>query len=253
MSWARRRRALYLTIIFGILAVIVAVPVFMWLYEPATCFDGIQNQTETAVDRGGPCALLDERALIPHAVLWARSFEVRDGVYSAVAYIENPNQSAAVLRAPYRFKLYDANNIIVAEQEGVTFLMPGTITPVFAGPISTGQREVARTFFEFVGPLVWERAVDASQIISVTNKRISGETTRPRISAVVTNTSIYDVSDVRVIAVAFDAAGNAINASETVVPFVSADASEPVVFTWPEGFTRPVARIDVRVVMEPVQ
>src|SRR3989344_7429415 len=91
MSWASRRRTFYILGIVLFFMVTVGIPAAIFLYKPPTCFDGKQNQEETAVDKGGPCLLLDERTLVPHAVVWSRSFEVRDGTYSAVAYIENPN------------------------------------------------------------------------------------------------------------------------------------------------------------------
>src|SRR3989338_3644962 len=77
MSWASQRRTTYLIGVFIFLALIFGVPIYANYYKPASCSDGVQNQGETAPDKGGPCILLDERALAPASILWSRSFEVR--------------------------------------------------------------------------------------------------------------------------------------------------------------------------------
>lgn len=252
MQWAARRRTLYLSAVFIFLAVVIGVPLALWLYDPATCSDGVQNQGETMPDKGGPCALLDERSLIPHSVEWSRSFPVRGGAYNAVAYIENPNDEAGVRSANYRFRLYDTENVIIAEKEGSTFIMPGEVTPVFDGPFSTGERRVARTYFEFSAPLVWERMNGTSRDIRVLNERMEQMESAPRISGVAENTSVIDRKNVTFIAVVFDAAGNALAASRTLVEHLPARERRDIVFTWPESFERPAARVDITVVSAPI-
>lgn len=245
MSWASRRRFLYLTGVILFFAVVLGVPFAMWWYEPARCDDGTMNGGETAVDRGGPCRLLDERALVPHAIQWARAFPVRDGTWSAVAYVENPNDAGGVIDVPYRFKLYDDRNILVAEQEGSSYIMPGAVTPIFVGGIDTGNRIVARTYFEFAAPLVWERMKDTSRVIDVTGKTTVDETTTPRLTALVHNTSVVDAKDVQFVAIVYDSSGNAIAASRTEIPRLTADQIREIIFTWPDPFVSAVGRLDV--------
>lgn len=245
MTWASRRRALYLTGVTAFFAVVLGVPFAIWWYQPADCTDGKMNGGETAVDRGGPCPLLDERTLIPHAIQWARAFAVRDGTWSAVAYVENPNDEGGVMEVPYRFKLYDDRNIIVAEREGSTYIMPGAVTPIFVGGIDTGNRTVARTYFEFASPLVWERSSDTSRVIDVTGKTTADEQTTPRLTAIVHNISVVDAKDVQFVAIVYDPSGNAIAASRTEIPRLSADEKREVIFTWPDPFVSAVGRLDV--------
>ncbi len=251
MSWASRRRSLYLLILFLLIAFPTAVGVVFWLYEAPTCFDGVLNQGEFSIDKGGPCQLLDERQLIPYAIMWARPFTVREGVASAAAYIENPNQNAGVQRARYRFRLYDEKNVLVAEKEGETAIMPGVVTPVFEGTLPTGSRTAARAFFEFTEPLVWERLNDTSVLMRVRNKLLSGEDTEPRVAVDITNTSSKDAMDVVFVATLFDSAGNAFASSETVVPLLIGKETVAVVFTWPRPLNRRAARIDVLPVLPP--
>ncbi|PIR82734.1 hypothetical protein COU20_00970 [Candidatus Kaiserbacteria bacterium CG10_big_fil_rev_8_21_14_0_10_59_10] len=256
MTWASRRRALYLAVIGGVLFLIAGIPLLVWLYKPPTCFDGRQNQGETAVDKGGPCAVLDERTLIPHSVQWSRAFPVRSGsisagAHNAVAYIENPNGEAAVMYAPYAFRLYDPNNVLVAEREGIAFIMPGSITPIFEAGIPTGGRSLTRTFFEFTAPLVWERATDMAREIAILGKQARDPSTAPRVTAIAENTSVADARNVQFVAVVFNPAGNAFAASETVLPLLAAGERRELVFTWPEAFREMVGRIDIFPVRPP--
>lgn len=252
MSWASRRRTLYLSGVLLFFLVVIGIPLAVYLYRPATCTDGVQNQEETSIDRGGPCPLLDEKSLSPHSILWARAFRVRDGSYNAVAYIQNPNDGAGVLSAPYRFGLYDENNVLVAETTGSTFIMPLSITPVFAGTIDTGNRVVARTYFEFTGPLTWQRLTNTTSAVTIRNKEIGDIATAPRASATATNVSVADVKDISFTAVAFDPAGNAFAASLTTAPRLAPKESTQIVFTWPEPFIYPVGRLDILTTLPPV-
>ncbi len=259
MSWASRRRTLYVSGIALFLLLVFGIPVALWLYDPPSCADGVQNQGETSPDHGGPCPLLDGGALIPYSIQWTRAFAVRntgeaaEGMHNAVAYLENPNEVAGVAAAPYRIRLYDSGNVLVAERTGTTFIMPGSITPVFEGAIVTGNRSVARAFFEFTAPLVWEKLVDTARVITVNGKQASDTATMPRITAVAENTSVTDAKDVKFVAVVFNPASNAFAASQTIIPFIGAGERANLVFSWPEPFTEPVGRIDIIPVHAPAR
>ena len=257
MSWASRRRFLY---IFGLLLVvgtITIIPLWIHFYEPGDCFDKKQNNAETDIDKGGDCRLLDERVLLPVTTVWARAMAVRlpgqeQGTFSAVAYVENPNVNAGVMQAPYRFKLYDANNVLVAEVEGITSIMPGTVTPVFEGGINTGHRKAARVFFEFTAPLVWQRLYDATEPITVPTKEVVNADKEPRLNAVIKNDSVVDLRQTQFVAIIFDTTGNAFAGSATEVQFLERGKQQAVAFTWPDPFLYLPGRIDVLPVLKPL-
>jgi hypothetical protein len=232
--------------------VVIGGPLSYWYFSiPPTCSDGIQNQDETAIDRGGPCLVLDERALQPQATLWTRSFRVRDGSYNAAAYVYNPNAEAGVERAHYRFGLYDAENILVAEREGTTFIVPGAVTPILESRIDTGNRIVSHTYFEFTNTFIWERMTNTALVLAVNNKEISNAEVMPRLSANVENRSVADVINPSFIAVIFDPAGNAFAASATALPRIAPGATAPIVFSWHDPFLVQVGRIDVMPLVAP--
>ncbi len=195
--------------------------------------------------------MLDPRYLQSQAILWARSFRVRDGTYTAVASVQNSNQNAGVARAHYRFSLYDTQNILVAEREGDTFIMPGAVTPILGSRIDAGNRIVAHTFFEFTGPLTWERMNNTATVLAVDNKQFTDTDTTPRLSADAHNNAVADVIAPAFIAIIYDPAGNAFAASETQVDRLAAGASAQVVFTWPEPFATQVGRVDIIPIVPP--
>lgn len=255
MSWASRRRSAYLVGVILFFLIVIGGPVLYWyLTIPATCFDGIQNQGETAIDKGGSCVILDERYLQPYVVMWARSFPVRTGIFTAVAYIQNPNPSAGVALAHYHMGLYDSDNALIAERTGTVFIMPGGITPVIETGLDAGNRQVVHTRFEITDAfLVWRRSVNPSASIKINNQSVSGESASPRVDALATNGSLDTLRNVRFVAVLFDAAGNAFAASATSLAQLNPQTSSSIVFTWPLAFPVPVGRIDIIPLLPPIQ
>lgn len=255
MSWASRRRFIYLSGVILFFIIIIGGPItYKILSIKPTCFDGRQNQGETAPDKGGPCLIVDERFITPYAVMWARSFPVRPGSYTAVAYISNPNPGAGVRAAHYRFGLYDSQNILIAERVGTTFIMPGSITPVLEGAIDTGNREVVHTYLQITDQnLTWERMMSPATQIKISNQQISDSPVGPRIDARATNSALDTLRNISFIATVFDPVGNAFAASATAVPSLASDASTIIAFTWPSAFAASVGRIDIIPVLPPVE
>ncbi len=252
MSWATRKRASYGFGVFLFFLITIGGPIGYWYFTiPPTCSDKIQNQGETSPDHGGPCLLLDVNALSPAPVLWARSFSVRDGSFNAIAYIQNQNVYAGVKRVSYRFSLYDTLNVLVAEREGSTFIMPGGITPVLEGGIQTGNRLAVRTYFELTAKPVWERMQDRSHIVIVNDKEMVDTATAPRLTATAFNSSVKDMTNVILIATIFDQAGNAFATSQTKISKLRAGEKQAVTFTWPDPFTVTVGRIDIIPLVQP--
>lgn len=253
MSWASRRRAAYATGVFLFFAVLIGTPLAYWILTiPPTCTDGKRNQGETAPDRGGPCPLVDTARLTPTSVLWARSFKVRDGSYNAMAYLQNPNSEAGVRSVRYRFGLYDDRNVLVAEREGETFVMPGAVTPIFQGGIDTGNRIVARTYLEFLEPLVWERLDDPAESILINDKEITDTLSLPRVTATARNESVAKLENLTFMVTIFDPAGNAFAASQTAMPVLLGGEKRELVFTWPDPFRITAGRIDIIPLAKPV-
>ena len=247
-----KRRVLYVLGVVIFFAIVISVPLAIILHKAPTCFDGVMNQGETKIDRGGPCVLLDADQITPNAVLLARSFRVRDGTYAGIAYIENPNSTAGVASVKYRMALYDSENVLVAERFGTTPIMPGGITPVFEGGIDTGNRLAVHTIFEFLEQPVWQRMRNVAADVAITRDPVVDQTVMPRLNAKAENTSVADILNLTFVAVLFDPAGNAFAASQTALDRLNASEKKDIVFTWPSPFDTTVGRIDIFPIHTPV-
>jgi len=252
MSWASRRRTQYAAGVALFLFIVIGGPVIFYIAsKPPTCFDGARNQGETAVDKGGPCLVVDENALSPVGVVWARSFRVREGSYNAVALIQNPNPGVGSRSVSYRFSLYDERNLLITEHDGSAVLMPGKVTPVFEGAVETGNRVVAHTIFDILETPTWERLEDTSLSLAISNVNLTGAGQEPRVTAEVRNESVSPVGEIVFTALVFDPAGNAFAASQTALTELQAGARAELIFTWPTPFRVPVGRVQVLPRTEP--
>jgi hypothetical protein len=237
MSWALKRQFLYVVILIVLLLIFGFLVTYPSLNRAPSCTDNKQNGTETGVDCGGSCVSACLAQLDPVSVLWARAFRVVPGRYNAVAYLVNHNKNAAVQKINYRFRFADANNIYIGMREGSTFIPPGGNFAVFEPGIDIGNSRPVFTTFEFTETPNWlqvpQAKIDQLKVL-VSNIQLTGETTSPRLSATVKNNSLFTIANMDVIAILYDAGGNAISASSTFLNELAPLQVADINFTWPE-------------------
>jgi hypothetical protein len=249
--WAKEHRTKYIFWVSIIGFVSLTTYLFINLYEPATCFDGEQNQGESGIDCGGNCELLCRFQTTPTQTVWARSFKVTDALWSAVAYLENTNSFARAKEAKYRFTLFDKGNNIIAEREGSTYITPGTVLPIYEKRISTNGRTPYRTEFEWIEQFDWYR-IDSHGRVTFQEQQISDITTKPQLQAMLVNNEPYPQRNIEAVAIIYDSEKNAIATSRTFVDVVDARGKRRVIFSWSSPFiTQPerweiIARIPVQ-------
>ncbi len=245
-TWASRRKAIYLGFGFALLFIFILVPTFFFLYEKPTCFDEEKNGDETGVDCGGKCQLLCSFEALEPTILWSRAFKVTDGVYSAVAYIENPNVSSETL-APYVFKLYDSQNKLIGIKENRTYLPKNGVIAIFEPNINTDTQVPARVIFEFTDALQWQKNDVMPPQLALEQSFLTNETSRPRVDATVKNNSREAVENIELVGIVYDDNENAIAASRTFVDRLDIDEQSKVTFTWPKPFatTTEICRVPI--------
>ena len=249
-AWAKRRKTLYATGLLVILLAVLIPVILLWIHEPATCFDGKQNQGETAPDMGGPCKRLDPRFVEPVKILWVRPLRLRAGYYNAVAYIENPNTYAGAKQVSYKMSLFDKDGVLVKTVAGKTDIYPSTVFPVFNGGINTGERDVTQARFDFLTSPAWER-VDKLPMtgLKVQTQNLTKTRHAIRLTARIKNTTIDDKADIYFVATLFDKNGTAIATSRTYVPYIRANKSKEITFTWPNTLSNQPASVDIVPIM----
>jgi len=247
MTWSSRRKLIYASSMIGIVLIVGALVVRHYTIKPATCFDNRKNGDEKGVDCGGGCFSYCSNELAQPKVRWVRSFEVASGVYHAVAYIEHNNANAAVVSAPYTFKLYDANNTLIAEQSGSTYIGVAGRTAIVESLIQTGNATPAITRFAFTAPLQWQKVgPQFAQLVINTDRYMFDNTpTTTRLVTTLQNEGRTGYIDLDTVAILYDKNDNAITALKIVVPSLPSLSSKVVYFTWPFALKEKPSRVEI--------
>jgi hypothetical protein len=258
LAWGERRKYTYLTVLGVIVVALLCWIYFAFFFKAATCADGKQNGTEVGIDCGGSCSLLCVNQTRQPTVAWARSFltvsatsttggveQKVNNTYTAAAYIQNTNLTAGAHNVAYSFQLFDENNQLIIERDGITNLPPLPIIPIIEPSISTGTHTVARTLFSFSELPVWYTIpADALPPIDISNQALA--TDGSRLSLTLENKTTQNISNVTVATVLFDSNGVALAGSKSLIKSLPHKSSQAVTFTWPLGVSG-VVRAEITV------
>jgi len=235
-TWAARRRNVTLFWLSAIGVIGLAVYLLISMYEPPSCFDKKFNQDEVAIDCGGVCARMCSSQIGQLSVAWTSSFEVSQGMWSAFAYIDNPNTEAYAPLSKYRFTLYDRAGEVITEVDGETIISRNPMLPVFEGRIQVGDRVPYRTEFVWLDEeQVWYKEKNFYEVI-VQEQVMKNASTKPEIQATVLNKTPYVITDVEVFVIVYDIHKNAIATSKTYVDSLSPRGKRNITFSWPNPF-----------------
>jgi len=243
-SWSTKRKYTYFFVFIVFVVLAVGLPVFFLTYESPTCSDGKQNGSERGIDCGGSCTRLCPAEFLSPRVLWSYSMNVATGIYNALAYVENPNQSVKAKSLGYSFKLFDERGLLVSERKGKAFIPAGQKFAIFEGGIKTGERIPVKTTFEFNEGVEWERSVQLSGLRTLTIDLEQG--TEPKAEAKVKNESVDRVfSSVDAFIVIYDEKDNRLAFSKTIIETLNPGEITTLYFTWPEAFSGKALRSEV--------
>lgn len=247
MTWARKRQLTILAILLGALLVTGIGVWFLFFRTAPSCMDNTQNGDELGVDCGGSCTYLCS-ALLPNPmpiVKFARTFSPYPGRTDVIAYIDNPNSSAAASSVHYTVEVYDSQNVIIGKREGDLDLPPAITTPLYIPNVVVGDTEVTRAFVTIETASVhWVPALSIPSQVTAENV-ILQEGDSPRVTATLRNKTVDPVSRTAFVATLFDVSGNAVAASGTLIEGIAGKGSTQVIFTWPSAFSTPVARVEI--------
>jgi len=244
MSWRSRKQFIFGGVVLIILVVVIGVPTVLKLRTDPTCFDGKQNGDEKGIDCGGSCEKVCSFEAKEPSVLWARSFEVANGVYNAVAFIENPNRNISAQNVSYTFKLFDSENLLVFERKGLVDIPSATSFVIFEDSIFTGERNPQTTFFEFTKEIEWLSKEVSAPGLKVTQRILEEEET-PKIRATIENASVNNYNNIEAVVVVFDVLDNAIASSRTFIEELEKRSNKEIIFTWPNAFDESPSKIEI--------
>jgi hypothetical protein len=244
--WARKRRTLFFLILLLVVVGIIAAITYSILDAPETCNDGKVNQDETGVDCGGVCTRVCEADTASLRLQWVRAFRVAPGWWSALAYIENANMDMRAVQLPYRMRLYDAANFVIAETEGMVDISNEVLLPVYWGRIFLPQdRTVARATFEWLDEPEWHTIAAPVPQLTTKEQRHTTRNGVPEVRAVLTNEEYVPIENVTVTAIVYNREQNAMAVSQTRLARMEARESRTISFVWQEPFADTVSRIEL--------
>ncbi len=243
--WAFWRRVQYGGGFVGFWAIVGLGLYFMYFTVSPTCFDGIQNNDEQGVDCGGGCVRICAFTVTPPRVVWAESFQIVDGQYNVVAYIENLNRDAGTPELDYTFKLFDRGSLI-AERSGRTYLPPDSLHPIFEGRVlTTDGRVPTETVIELKPADMWLPATVERNQFRVVSHELLGVDSRPRFNVRIENTALERADNVEVVATIFDRSGRPLTASQTSIDNFIGRTERDITFTWPNSIAKSVRSCEV--------
>ena len=248
MTWAAKRRIMYLGALLILFTGLLVRILWPYFHEAPTCTDKKQNGAETGVDCGGMCAIYCPGEAKPISVSWSRSFLVTDGVYNAVAYIENKNQKAGIYKVGYEFKFYDDKNLFITNRTGSTFVAPNGRSAIFEPNIVVStNRPIKRTTFAFTNEPRFLKVNEKFDPLSlITSAGVPTEVqTSPKLEAKIKNRTPMDFVGVESIAILYDKDEIAIGASKTYLDGIKAGEQNNLYFSWLLPFSVPVATTEI--------
>jgi len=235
---SRRIKQLVYGLFFVIVIVIVIWLIYLAFFKPApSCFDGIQNQGETGVDCGGPCAKLCIPSTIqPVAAIGNVSvFAPLAGRVTLLGEIVDPNSDFAAQSVSYTFDLYDASGNLIASIPGTAYVYADQ-TEYLVVPneaVSTVVDHAALT----IGAVQWVSASQMGLVPQFTFKNIA---TVPGLASgtLAVDGQIVDAdsasfTNITIIAVLRSSGGAPAGVSETVIDSIAPNQAENFSITYP--------------------
>ncbi len=237
--WAAKRRSKIIFWFTLVVFILLSAYITITTYAPPSCHDGKRSKGEVGVDCGGVCDIMCSSQVSMPNIIWVRSFEISDGLWTAIAYTENSNPQAYSPKERYKFSLYDRDNNLITEREGETFINENVVLPVLEGRIKVGDSIPYRTSFEWLDPLPWYKTKSVFDVVTK-EQVLKDYNSRPRITAKLVNKEPFLLRDIEVVVIVYDKNQNAISASKTYVDKISPRGEKRLSFTWPKPFvTKP--------------
>jgi len=237
LSWSEKKKIQYSIGFFVIFLLLVSYPVYsiinLFFSDTPTCFDGIQNQDERNVDCGGICAQMCASDTQDLVIEWKKIFPLSPGLYDLAAKINNQNDNADIKSFKYIFRVYDDQDNLLFEREGVDYAKAGESFLVFEPDVLLNNKKPYRSEFEILPPIKWVASEVVSNFIRPRKKILTHSDAHTRLDVLLENTSFDTLSDTNVLTVISDIKKNPIGVSKTYIQSFPPGTELSVIFTWP--------------------
>lgn len=249
-TWSSHRKFTYGSLVIIGVILIIGLPAFLLLYKAPSCNDGKQNQGEGGIDCGGPCVKLCPSAFLPPEVIWTKAEPVAPGLYNVAAYVVNNNLDGAAYDVSYEMQLFDDQGVLITYKDGTMTVPPHRNTLAFQGSISTIKRMPTKAIITLDSPQ-WVKEIDQLDNLVIAGKKYSEDQNSSSLQVTLQNNAVTSYKNLSIYVVLYDANGNTIDFSKTIVDSVPANGGTVVApFTWPVSHGGQVVSIEVLPVLE---
>lgn len=216
-----------------------------FIYSPATCTDGKQNQDEEGIDCGGPCTVCQEALRNPN-VLWIKALTVEGGLYDLAAEIENKNTNHGSGMMPYTFKVYDSKGGQIGEVKSRGYIMPRE--KKYLVDVVSLSVVPAKVSLEF-GNIEWKKfKLVESLNLPIFNQAIdlNGKNSYAAFAqGTVYNQTRFDLDTIDIDIIIYDLVGNVIAVNKTQKNTMASGDGRFFEVVWPKSFSSDPSKIRV--------
>ncbi len=232
-------------VIYGIVYLVffslIVFLIYLAFFRPApTCFDNKQNQGETGIDCGGPCASCEIKTLLPVESNWVKYFS-NDNQTVIAAEIKNPNLKWAADSFSYTFDIYGENGAKLKTLTKNSFIYAGEIK-YLVEVLDVDFKNIISVKISFSNTN-WvaadEFAKPTVQAREIKTEPASQDPSRVTVSGFVANNNAFPLSKVRVVGFLFNSGGLQISASKTELENIAAFKEELFKLNFPKNISLP--------------
>ncbi len=188
--------------------------------------------------------------IYPIETIWSQAFISGANIYSVAAKIRNPNTDFGASNFDYTFNLYDADNGLIKNLTGKSFIWPGESKYITQSGINLTKAPV-KTVFEIKNP-DWRGAPNFKGInLALENvsygKGASGSGKFFMVNFTSDNGTPFDLVKVYVSAVIFNKSGLPIAAGSTVLENLKSKERRPFGIPWFSEFPGTPYSVDLSI------
>lgn len=226
------KQLIYGFLYLSILTAITCGIYYFYFIPEQSCFDNVQNQSETGIDCGGICADC-ELKILALKIDEPQIFEAGQFKSTLLAKITNPSVNYGLNDFEYEFQVFSPFGTLISKFQGDSYILINESKYLIAPGIDIDSRDIS--YVKVIIPVQnWERRANLPDF----NLKFKNLLTLPvaksvQISGIMENDSGGGFSSVNLIAILFNKNGNIINVSRTKIDNVSAFSETPFTIFYP--------------------
>jgi hypothetical protein len=249
----RNRKRIVIIFVYAVIFSLIGTGSYFLFRTAPTCTDKIQNQNETEIDCGGPCAAC---AVLPHVENLQTIEKVivpgENGKYDALAKVVNPNSQFGAAQFEYSFNLLDAGGKVIVRSAGSSFILPGQTKYILAFNLEADEKPDSVNFE--ISSFEWSRfreykepdiAIYAKQF----NLSSGGEIGFANLKAKLRNQSGFDFRKISAEVVVRNGIGDPIAVNQTNFNDVRTNEEREINLVWNNSF--PIDPVSAKIEIMP--